>query len=105
MPVAEIGQWRRRMQGRTVAVNQFESKSHQLIGIYEPSAVQQLADGRFLVVEDEKARPFSAFSFDAGGAVRTTELKPRLLQFFSSAWRLDDLEGLAIDGSGFLYAI
>ena len=93
------------VQGRTVAGNQFESKSHQLTGIYEPSAVQQLADGRFLVAEDEKARPFSAFSFDAGGGVRTTELKPRLLQFFSDAWRLDDLEGLAIDGSGFLYAI
>ena len=83
----------------------FESKSHPLTGIYEPSAVQQLADGRFLVVEDEKARPFSAFSLDAAGGVRSTELKPTLLQSFSSAWRLDDLEGLAIDGSGFLYAI
>ena len=88
-----------------MAGSQFESKSHQLTGIYEPSAVQQLADGRFLVVEDEKARPFSSFSFDTGGAVRSTELKPGLLQFFSNAWRLEDLEGLAIDGSGFLYAI
>jgi len=88
-----------------MAGSQFESKSHQLTGIYEPSAVQQLADGRFLVVEDEKARPFSAFSFDTGGVVRSTELKPGLLQFFSNAWRLEDLEGLAIDGSGFLYAI
>ena len=26
----------------------------ELTGLYEPSAVQQLADGRFLVVEDEK---------------------------------------------------
>ena len=51
-----------------MAGNQFESKSHQLTGIYEPSAVQQLADGRFLVAEDEKARPFSPFSFDAGEA-------------------------------------
>jgi hypothetical protein len=93
------------VQGRTVAGNQFESKSHQLTGIYEPSAVQQLADGRFLVVEDEKARPFSAFSFDAAGGVQASELKPGLLQFFSSAWQLEDLEGLAIDGSDFVYAI
>jgi hypothetical protein len=51
-----------------VVGNQFESKSHQLTGIYEPSAVRQLADKRFLVVEDNKARPFSPFSFDAGEA-------------------------------------
>ena len=30
-----------------------------LSGIYEPSAVQQLPDGRFLVVEDEHRHPFS----------------------------------------------
>ena len=57
-----------RVQGRTVVGNQFESKSHQLTGIYEPSAVRQLPDKRFLVVEDNKARPFSPFSFDAGEA-------------------------------------
>jgi len=88
-----------------MAESQIESKAHQLTGIYEPSAVQQLSDGRFLVVEDEKARPFSVFSFDAAGDVRTSELKPGLLQFFSNAWHLEDLEGLAIDGSDFLYAI
>ena len=61
-----------------MADSQFESESHQLPGIYEPSAVQQLSDGRFLVVEDEKARPFSAFSFDAAGGAQTSELKPRV---------------------------
>ena len=91
--------------GQMVAESQFESKSHQLPGIFEPSAVQQLSDGRFLVVEDEKARPFSAFSFDAAGGVQTSGLEPGLLQFFSRAWRLEDLEGLAVDGSGFVYAI
>ena len=30
-----------------------------LTGLYEPSAIQGLADGRFLVVEDEKEHPFS----------------------------------------------
>jgi hypothetical protein len=93
------------MQGRTVADRQFELESHELSGIYEPSAVQQLSDGRFLVIEDEKTRPFSAFSFDAAGTVRTSELKPRLLQSFRDAWHLEDLEGLTIDRSGFVYAI
>jgi len=50
-----------------------------LAGIYEPSAVQQLPDGRFLVVEDEKQIPFSLFSIREDGtiasrssAIRTT---------------------------------
>jgi len=30
-----------------------------LTGLYEPSAIQQLSNGRFLVVEDEKEHPFS----------------------------------------------
>jgi hypothetical protein len=29
----------------------------ELTGIHEPSAIQQLEDGRFLVVEDEKKYP------------------------------------------------
>jgi hypothetical protein len=93
------------MQGRTVADRQFESESHELSGIYEPSAVQQLSDGRFLVVEDEKTRPFSAFSIDAAGTVRTSDLKPGFLQSFRDVWHLEDLEGLTIDRSDFVYAI
>jgi hypothetical protein len=88
-----------------VADSQFESKSHRLPGIYESSAVQQLSDGRFLVVEDEKARPFSAFSSDAAGGVQASELKPGLLELLSSAWHLEDLEGLAVDRSEYVYAI
>lgn len=30
-----------------------------LTGLYEPSAIVQLADERFLIVEDEKSHPFS----------------------------------------------
>ena len=76
-----------------------------LTGIYEPSAVQQLPDGRFLVVEDEKEHPLSLVTIDAEGKVRTEGLTAGLLQMFSSFWKLDDLEGLAADRAGFIYAI
>jgi hypothetical protein len=75
-----------------------------LTGIYEPSAVQQLDDGRFLVVEDEKAHPFSVFSLGAGG-VQTAALRPGLFDFDDVFWKLDDLEGLALDGQGRVLAI
>lgn len=76
-----------------------------LTGIYEPSAVQQLTDGRFLVVEDEKDHPLSLVTLGADGMVKTAALTAGLLQLFSSFWKLDDLEGLAADRAGLVYAI
>ena len=76
-----------------------------LTGIYEPSAIQQLPDGRFLVVEDEKSHPLSLVSIGADGSVDSTALTAGLLQMFSSFWKLDDLEGLALDRAGFVYGI
>lgn len=76
-----------------------------LTGIYEPSAIQQLPDGRFLVVEDEKEYPFSLVSIGADGVVKSMPLTASLWQMFSSFWKLDDLEGLAADREGRIYAI
>ncbi|SDI89593.1 DUF3616 domain-containing protein [Variovorax sp. OV700] len=76
-----------------------------LTGIYEPSAIQRLPDGRFLVVEDEKGHPFSLVVLGADGSVDSTELIAGLFQIFSDFWKLDDLEGLALDRVGFVYAI
>jgi len=76
-----------------------------LTGIYEPSAIQQLPDGRFLVVEDEKSHPFSLLTIGADGRVASTELTASVFQIFSDFWKLDDLEGLALDRAGFVYAI
>jgi alkylhydroperoxidase family enzyme len=76
-----------------------------LTGIYEPSAIQQLADGRFLVVEDEKEHPLSLVTIGADGKVKTAALKAGLLQMFSSFWKLDDLEALAADRAGCVYAV
>jgi len=76
-----------------------------LTGIYEPSAIQQLQDGRFLVAEDEKDHPLSLVTIGADGTVKTAALTAGLLQMFSSFWKLDDLEGLAADRAGLVYAI
>lgn len=76
-----------------------------LTGIYEPSAIRQLPDGRFLIVEDEREHPLSLATVGADGTVKTSELTAGLLQMFDSFWKLDDLEGLAADGAGFVYAI
>lgn len=76
-----------------------------LTGIYEPSAIQQLPDGRFLVVEDEKKHPFSLVTINPDGSVGATPLSLGLLKAGDDFRKLDDLEGLALDRSGNLYAM
>ncbi|MBA3057634.1 MAG: DUF3616 domain-containing protein [Gammaproteobacteria bacterium] len=75
-----------------------------LTGLYEPSAVQQLPDGSFLVVEDEKEQPFSLLSIQPDGKVSSKALKAGLFQWGDTFWKLDDLEALALDRSGYVYA-
>lgn len=86
-------------------INEHAPAFQPLTGIYEPSAIQQLPDGRFLVVEDEKEHPLSLVTIGADGTVKTAALTAGPLQMFSSFWKLDDLEGLAADRAGFVYAI
>ena len=76
-----------------------------LTGLYEPSAIVQLADGRFLVVEDEKERPFSVLAISLQGSVESSPLTPGWFEGGDGFWKLDDLEGLALDRSGAIYAI
>ena len=77
-----------------------------LDAIYEPSAIVQLADGRFLVVEDEKAHPFCLFSLDGEGhVVDRRSLTPGWFDFNDRFWKLDDLEGLALNDQGWIYAV
>ena len=75
-----------------------------LTGLYEPSAIQQLPDGRFLVVEDEKAHPFSLVTIGVDGRVEVTPLLPPL-DADDAVWKLDDLEALALDPGGYVYAL
>lgn len=76
-----------------------------LTGTYEPSAIRQLADGRFLVVEDEKNHPFSLLTLDPDGSVGSTALSQGSPTAAAASWKLDDLEGLALDRSGNVYAV
>ena len=73
-------------------------------GLYEPSAVQQLLDGRFLMVEDERQQPLSLVSISATGTVSSKALSPGLFQWGDTFWKFDDLEALALDRSGYIYA-
>ncbi|MFV0460990.1 MAG: Pycsar system effector family protein [Actinomycetales bacterium] len=81
---------------RSLGIGEFEA-------IYEPSAVQQLPDGRILVVEDEADRAMTLLSFDESGMLaedRTAGL--RIMRGFGT--ELDDLEGLSIDDDEQVYA-
>lgn len=74
-----------------------------LNSLYEPSAIQQLPDGRFLVAEDEKDAPFSLLKIHPDGA---TTAEPLLIDTEENKLgKFNDLEGLATDGGGFVYAI
>lgn len=77
----------------------------ELTGIHEPSAIQQLEDGRFLVVEDEKQYPFSLVTLGPDGRVRSTALRMESLAADDAFAKLDDLEGIALDRAGFIYAV
>ena len=77
--------------------------------IYEPSGVQQLPDGRFVVVEDEAVHPLDIFSLQPDGQVSEQPLYRRSLLSWASPNRalsaLEDLEAVAVDDQGRIYAI
>ena len=71
--------------------------------IYEPSAVQQLPDGRLLVVEDEATRSLSLMSIGPDGRlIEDSVADLKLMRGFGR--QLNDLEGLSIDDREFIYA-
>ncbi|UCB55709.1 MAG: DUF3616 domain-containing protein [Thiotrichales bacterium] len=77
--------------------------------IYEPSGVQQLPDGRFVVVEDESVHPMGVFSLLPDGQVSELPLYRGSLTSWLSPNRvlssLEDLEAVAMDEQGRIYAI
>ncbi len=74
----------------------------QFSSIYEPSGVLTLPGGDILVIEDEARQAMSILSFDeTGNAVRTPV--PRLRKH--SAGYAEDLEGVASDDAGHVFAI
>lgn len=76
-----------------------------LTGLFEPSAIVQLADGRFLVVEDEKTHPLSVLTLAEDGRADSQPLAPGWFDSDDDFWKLADLEGLSSDRQGRVYAI
>ena len=82
---------------RTMGINMFK-------GVYEPSAVQQLPDGRIMVAEDEPNHAFSILSIDKNGNfVEDEALDTRIITGFKR--KLNDLEAMTRDDEGFMYAM
>lgn len=77
-----------------------------LEGVYEPSGVVQLADGRLVVAEDEAARPLALLTPDSASEVGfgVEPLRPESL-LATALLRIDDLEGLAIAPEDLIYAV
>lgn len=71
--------------------------------IYEPSGVQQLADGRLIIIEDEPERPLHILDIDANGNMTENKSLNLLLQIAFSK-KLDDLEAITTGPDGYIYA-
>jgi len=77
--------------------------------VYEPSGITQLPDGRIIVVEDEKTRPFSILTLNDNMKISTEPLQTK--SFFAkiieskNIGALGDLEAVDVDDQGFVYAI
>ena len=72
------------------------SSSQRFEGIYEPSAVVQLADGRVLVAEDEGDQPLHLFSIVSA----TSGLSLKTFGPTTSNLKADDLEAAELGGKG-----
>ena len=76
-----------------------------LTGVYEPSGIQQLADGRFLVVEDEEKHALGLLHISGGQVSHEALNAPFWSWLHGDFWKLDDLEGVTADRAGNIYAI
>jgi len=71
--------------------------------IYEPSGVQQLSDGRLLVIEDEPEHPLHILQANAQGKLTENKSLNILLRIAFSK-KLDDLEAVTMGPDGYIYA-
>ena len=71
--------------------------------IYEPSGVQQLDDGRLLIIEDEPERPLHILKPTINGKMTENKSLNILLRIAFSK-KLDDLEAITSGPDGYIYA-
>lgn len=80
-----------------------------LTGYFEPSGIVQLADGRIVVVEDEKVAPFGLLTATDGQRLASAPL--RLASVWDAllsrpaAGPFNDLEAVTLGPDGYVYAI
>ncbi len=79
-------------------------KKYQFESIYEPSGVQQLEDGRVIVVEDERTNPLSILSFDSNGQTLSHYLSESEASN-QIIGHIEDIEGVAVDEQNKIYII
>ena len=95
--------------GQAADSTQSFEKFRKFEQIYEPSGVQQLADGRFVVVEDEAVHPMGIFALKPDGQAVERPLYRSSVFSWSSPNRmlatLEDLEAITLDQDGRIYAI
>ena len=74
-------------------------------GMFEPSGIVQLNDGRLLAVEDEPTSPFVVITPNTNdGSFSISNLRINAL-YHPAMTQISDLEGVTIDPSGSIYAI
>lgn len=72
--------------------------------VYEPSAITQLQDGRFFVIEDEKEYALRILKLNENQTSSSELLLGSNLPI-NEMQKLDDLEGIDTDRNGFIFAI
>jgi hypothetical protein len=73
-------------------------------GIYEPSAAEQMPDGRIFVIEDEVAHSLAILSINEDGTFEVERLDPEsFLETASDDGIPEDFEGIAVDNDGYVY--
>jgi hypothetical protein len=76
----------------------------QFSSIYEPSGIQELSDGRLIIIEDESDRAFRLITPIANQKIR--ESKPLdVLSELAFQHKLNDLEAITMGSNDYLYAI
>lgn len=84
-------------------------KFRELEDIFEPSGVAQIPDGRLIVVEDEGKHPIRIMLLDTEGDMHVAPPRREALlgegEGLGSLGKLSDLEAMAVDKSGYVYAV
>jgi len=81
------------------------AKIQSIKGVYEPSGVVQLDDGRLLVVDDESVNPFVVLKTNLDDLTFEASYLQRKVFFKDAIGRISDLEGVTKDSTGHIYAI